>query len=113
MITALGQRVTTQHPHREAPHFVYRLFDREGCLLYIGVTYNPPLRMLQHSRTADWWSDVASARLLVFPDRAYALEKEREAIWQEKPAHNKKADRPLAVANQRPHVLLIRGGRIA
>lgn len=104
-LTALGQRVTTQFPHADAPHFVYRAYDSDGALLYVGVTYNPPLRFHMHAKSSSWWADMAKVRLIVFPNRAYALEKEREAIWWERPVHNKRSPQPQEVRERYLHLL--------
>lgn len=107
--TAIGQLVTTRHPHTNEPHYVYRAYDADGTLLYVGVTYNPPLRFHLHAKTSVWWPDMARVRLIVFPNRAYALEKEREAIWFEMPLHNKRSPKPREI-RERHLKLLSRGG---
>lgn len=77
-------------PEALRPHYVYRCFDAEGRLLYVGCTVNPKDRIAQHRDTA-WWGDrIASARMTVFPHRDYALAKEREAIFAERPVCNVK-----------------------
>lgn len=35
-------------------HFVYRIYDRDGALLYIGATSNLDQRMSAHARTKAW-----------------------------------------------------------
>lgn len=41
---AIGGGVTRPHPTvlRDKPHWVYRLYDQENELLYVGCTYLPP-----------------------------------------------------------------------
>lgn len=85
---------TSSFPHDEAPHFVYRCYAADGRLLYIGVSYQPVKRMEQHAKRSAWFGQVATIRYVVFPDRAYGLEKEREAIRTELPLHNQ-AHKPV------------------
>lgn len=77
-------------PHRLTidPHFVYRCFDAEQRLLYVGCSVSPSQRIEQHRAKSWWWPQVARTRLLWFPNREYALHKEREAIAVEQPRWN-------------------------
>ncbi len=36
---------------------VYRLYDRDGALLYVGIAFDPDIRLAQHTadRDKDWW----------------------------------------------------------
>lgn len=72
----------------QRPHYVYRYYDSAGALLYIGCTVNPRARDKQHRASSSWYSEVASVRRIVFPNRWYARQREREAIQAEHPAHN-------------------------
>lgn len=67
---------------------LYRFFDAQGGLLYIGISYNAWARMAGHRMNASWWSQVASASIEHFPTRAEAAQAERSAIEAERPAHN-------------------------
>ena len=82
----------------DGEHFVYRLRDAKGHLLYVGVTNNLPRRLATHEREKSWWSDVAAIDTSTYPDRREALDAERAAVAQEKPRHNK----ALNPAWQRP-----------
>jgi predicted GIY-YIG superfamily endonuclease len=76
------------------PNFVYRCYDSSGRLIYVGCTVNPGKRMKEHGKSS-WWADqVAVTRVIVFPDRRYALLKEREAIGEERPRWNVKGRWP-------------------
>lgn len=67
---------------------VYRFYDEEKKLLYVGVTSNPGRRMENHAAEKPWWEEVRVVLVEHFPTRDAALQAEREAIWQEKPLHN-------------------------
>lgn len=43
--------------------FLYRLYDAEMNLLYVGYTWNPFSRWTAHSRSKPWWHEVAHADL--------------------------------------------------
>lgn len=68
---------------------LYRLYDVDAVLLYVGISWNPGQRFtLGHSLDKPWWADVAHTTLEHFPTRAAALVAERAAIVAERPLHN-------------------------
>ena len=69
-------------------HVVYRFYDADREVLYIGITINPPARFTQHQVSKTWWDDVARITLEKHPSRESALLAEREAIITERPHHN-------------------------
>ena len=71
----------------DKPTCVYRLFDIEGRLLYVGLTKNPADRIPALRRKA-WGREIASQTLEWFPERIAAKDAERTAIRDENPAHN-------------------------
>lgn len=71
------------------PTEVYRCFDADDHLLYIGMTCMPTERMRQHRRTSPWFQQVARVDLETYPSRGAAKDAEREAIRSERPRHNK------------------------
>lgn len=74
--------------------FVYRLKDKDGNLLYVGVTGNMAKRKSQHARVQPWWSDVAATVVQCFDSREAAESAEALAIANENPLHNRKAPTP-------------------
>lgn len=78
----------TIDPRRQTT--VYRLFDRDGRLLYIGSSVHPQLRWEQHAGEKLWWSSVTRATVDWYPDRASARAAELAAIRAESPLHNDK-----------------------
>lgn len=69
---------------------VYRLYDAEGKLLYIGSAYDPAHRSLDHSKTS-WWPRVARREDEWHESRAAAYIAETAAIWSEGPEANVKS----------------------
>lgn len=67
---------------------LYRFFDRDGRLLYVGIAGNPGRRWTRHASGKLWWGDVNRAELAHFASREAALDAEREAIIAERPIHN-------------------------
>lgn len=67
---------------------LYRYFDADGKLLYIGITNHAVLRALQHSRFSRWWPSVRSATFEHYATRDEALAAEAAAITRERPPHN-------------------------
>lgn len=67
---------------------LYRYFDSEGELLYVGVTGDNTKRQSQHRRNSFWFGEIASATYEHFDNREDALAAETLAIRTEKPKHN-------------------------
>lgn len=69
-------------------HAVYRFYDADGVLLYIGATSNIFERWYQHG-DKNWFHRVAVARVAHFTTRAEALAAESLAIGAERPLLNR------------------------
>ncbi|MEU8136504.1 isochorismatase family protein [Streptodolium elevatio] len=67
---------------------VYRLYDAEGGLLYVGMTANPEQRFDEHSRYKFWWHLIAKTDLRWFDSRSEAAAVEAEAIRSEQPIYD-------------------------
>ncbi len=74
-------------PHEDRPAAVYRLWDADGALLYVGSSYNPDERCQRH-RTAPWWPLVTRRTDEWRSNRADAYHGEMAAIEKEEPVHN-------------------------
>ena len=72
----------------DKPIALYRHFDKDGQLLYIGVSANTMARLSQHQQTAQWLIKAVKMTTEWFSDRQIALEAEKIAIEKEKPIHN-------------------------
>jgi hypothetical protein len=70
---------------------VYRLFDPDRRLLYVGISVRALGRMAEHSGDKAWWTRVATITLAWFDSRAAAEAEETRAIQAERPAHNRVA----------------------
>ena len=68
---------------------LYRHYDAEGRLLYIGVTTDPDRRTGQHRRYSGWADKIDATLVQWFDDRTDALAAEARAIATESPAHNR------------------------
>jgi len=72
----------------EAPVALYRFFDADGALLYVGITANLGDRFRAHRAQQPWWPSVASRTVELHEDRWAAAAAEIHAIRTERPAHN-------------------------
>lgn len=109
------------------PTTLYRFYDADGGLLYIGITSVGPNRWLDHEEHRAWWSKVARSVVEHFPDRSGAMAAEAAAIRAERPPHNTvhagvqkaprtRVRRPLGTLAQKPDgrwavAISLRGGR--
>jgi len=68
-------------------HELYRLFDAENKLLYVGISINALTRFTAHKRTT-WWSLVTEIKIERFPNRVALELAEKIIIKAEQPCHN-------------------------
>lgn len=67
---------------------LYRHWDADGALLYVGISSDPVRRMAEHRSASDWAHDVADTAIKWFDGREEAVKAEAQAICEEKPLHN-------------------------
>jgi hypothetical protein len=68
---------------------IYRCYDKEGNLLYVGLSRDAIIRSAAHSAQSAWYPNVAVMKIEKFSSREDAEEAERRAIAAENPLHNK------------------------
>lgn len=79
-------------PEKPRPGILYRHYDADGVLLYIGSTDTQQMRdrHAAHAREARWWRYVARVEHeQVLPDRRAAFHAEGPAIRAELPVFNR------------------------
>ncbi len=69
-------------------HLLYRMFDDDGNLLYVGRTGSLSGRFAAHARTQPWWGDVARSVIETLPNFEALCAAEKAAILAEKPRYN-------------------------
>lgn len=74
---------------RGLPVVVYRFWDAEPLLLYVGITSTPLKRFKAHSRKSTWWPEIARMQVVGYPNRKAALAAESRAIHTEGPIWNR------------------------
>jgi hypothetical protein len=69
---------------------LYRYYDSDGNLLYLGISLNAAKRASEHRKDKHWWNEVATIKIEHLPtgDRALVLEIEADLIKAEKPKYN-------------------------
>lgn len=80
---------------RDPLTYLYRCFDREGQLLYVGVADDVERRKRQHAGEKYWWHDVARVTKMAFPRRIEALWAEWAVITTCAPLYNATATIPI------------------
>ena len=64
---------------------LYRLYDADRILLYIGITKQPDKRFKQHAQNQNWWHLVVRSEIHWLDSRDEALAVEAKAVQAEKP----------------------------
>lgn len=67
---------------------VYRLYDADGLLLYVGSGGEPKARIQAHIRQKGWGADIAVVVIEWYPADWQARQAEQIAIRHESPIHN-------------------------
>lgn len=67
---------------------LYRLYDADDALLYVGIAFELSRRYNQHRKTKAWWPEVARKEVCWYEDRTQAEQAEVAAIRSEKPRYN-------------------------
>ena len=68
---------------------LYRLYDADDRLLYVGITSDPRARWKTHAAEKAWWNDIAREDLRWHATRPSAEAEELSAIKTEAPLHNR------------------------
>lgn len=87
---------------------LYRLYDGDSVLLYIGMTAQLPVRIGQHVRMQPWWPEVTRKTLMVYDSWDDADAAETAAIAAENPKYNKAEKRFGSVKERDAADLLLR-----
>jgi hypothetical protein len=79
---------------REARTQLYRHFDGDDRLLYVGISLSTVSRLAQHRDSAPWFAGLAKVTVQLFETRETALEAEARAIAIEDPLYNRRRPPP-------------------
>jgi hypothetical protein len=85
---------------------LYRHWDKDDRLMYVGISLSVFKRLSDHQRTSDWASRIVRVTIEQFPTREDALDAERTAIQFEHPecnvVHNGAVRRGLQLNSVKP-----------
>ena len=88
-----GTRPDDESPPRKSTT-LYRFYDADDDLLYVGITRHGANRWRQHEDVQSWWPEVARTTVEHFTDLAEARTAELRAIQGENPRYNVAGRRP-------------------
>lgn len=74
--------------HHTGQTSVYRYYDRNNLLLYVGITSRGIARNFEHNATKAWWQFVDQQRVDHYSTRDAARAAERQLIRQYRPPFN-------------------------
>lgn len=77
-------------PERTA---LYRLYDADGVLIYVGISNNPERRWKSHAQDKPWWPEVVEKKVEWFETRKSAARIETTEIGEEDPRHNRTGEK--------------------
>lgn len=76
------------HRPDNEPTALYRLYDADDNLLYLGISFDPEARWEQHKNDKHWAHQVVRRTVEWYPTRGEALAAEERATAAEKPRHD-------------------------
>lgn len=87
----------------DQPTALYRFFDGDDQLIYVGISNSALRRIAQHREAKAWFGSCTRVTFEHYPTRAEALEAERRAVAEENPRENilLRARRPSVLAAPR------------
>lgn len=83
---------------------LYRHFDKNGVLVYVGISNSALLRTANHRDQSKWFDQVVRIEIERFPSRADALAAEEKAIITEKPTFNLRCGRKTGTLARNPEL---------
>ena len=89
---------------------VYRMYDKDGVLLYVGCSLDIPQRLRCHrsGKNKHWFREVCSITMGEWKMREYSLRDERKAINTEKPLYNALIPKHWTVSKARPKTRVLK-----
>jgi excinuclease UvrABC nuclease subunit len=73
---------------QQVKNYLYRHFDKNDRLLYVGISLSVFQRLAQHRSRAHWFEQICRVEMEQFATREEAKAAERVAIKREKPLFN-------------------------
>jgi len=70
-------------------HYLYRHFNKDGELLYVGITVSVVGRLVQHKAGSFWFDEIATITIEKYPTHAEVAKAEEDAIKKESPIYNR------------------------
>jgi hypothetical protein len=69
-------------------HHLYRHFDSDGRLLYVGISMSTLIRLRQHKMVSHWFESIVRVEIEYHESREAAMNAEQRAVVDENPLHN-------------------------
>ena len=67
---------------------LYRHFDKDGQLLYVGISLSAIQRLAQHREASSWFNEITKVTIEHYETREEVVRVERETIQRENPKYN-------------------------
>lgn len=67
---------------------LYKYYDENGDLLYVGISLNPVVRLADHNSKSFWADAIRRVEIEFIPDEFAPSMFERKIIMEENPKHN-------------------------
>jgi len=73
---------------------LYRHFNAQGVLLYVGISLRPLTRTREHITLSGWANEITNVAIEYLPTRKEAMAAEAKAVIEENPLYNIRLRKP-------------------
>lgn len=94
---------------------LYRHFDNNNNLLYVGISLSSVHRLSQHKDHSHWFKEISKVTIQRFLTREEALKAEAQAVFSENPKCNinlKKTEKAIKQENNRHRLAIMESDKI-
>ena len=84
----IGKEIMEWRPMENGTTYLYRHYDGNDNLLYVGISLSPRHRTKSHKKESHWFDDVRKIIIEKHESRFDAKKSEFQAIQKEKPKYN-------------------------
>lgn len=87
-IRRVNERGAIRYHGPSDPSSVYRIYDSAGTLIYVGMSYEPDVRVRVQRREKPWGHEIARHEVDWHPNRQTAQQAEERLIKERQPRYN-------------------------
>ena len=108
-MTNSDNTTTTELTAGAKTHQLYKHYDSEGVLLYVGISLSATNRLYQHKSESHWYHNIARVDIENFPSRVELMAAEIKQIRELGPLHNIREAAASSLTDELVHAVQFEG----